>query len=312
MKLISVVIPLYCEEKNIAIMYGNLENTRKNLEGYMWEYIFVNDGSTDGSYDELEKLAANDNKVKVINFSRNFGKEIALSAGVVAASGDAVITMDADLQHPHELIPLMIEKWNQKKNVVVAIRKSIEKQPLLRRLGSWIYYKIMSKISNVESISSSTDFRLIDRKVAGIFSSIEEKNRIYRGVIDWIGLERDYVEFNAVERTEGKTSFTYRKLLNLAINSITAFSLFPLKIAGYLGILITLSSAALLFIMLMTSIFYKTRYFYPMTIVLVSNTFLIGIVLICLGFIALYIGNIHSEVTRRPLYIVKDRINFDK
>ncbi|MBF0456422.1 MAG: glycosyltransferase family 2 protein [Nitrospirae bacterium] len=312
MKLISIVIPMYCEEKNIAVMYGNLENIREKLEDYRWEYIFVNDGSTDGSYDELKKLAATDKKVKVINFSRNFGKEIALSAGVVAASGDAVITMDADLQHPHELIPLMIEKWNHGKNVVVAIRKSIEKQPMFRRLGSWMYYKLMSKISNVESISSSTDFRLIDRKVADIFSSIQEKNRIYRGVIDWIGLERDYVEFSAVERAEGKTSFTYRKLLNLAINSITAFSLFPLKIAGYLGIIITLSSAALLFIMLITSIFYNPRYFYPITIVLVSNTFLIGIVLICLGFIALYIGNIHSEVTRRPLYIVKDQINFDE
>jgi len=311
MELISIVVPVFCEEKNIPRFYERLENIIKDINNYMWEYIFVDDGSPDGSYAELQKLADKDKKVKALRFSRNFGKETALSAGVEAASGDAVITIDADLQHPPELIPNMIKKWEEGAEIVATIRKKIERQPLMRRIGSRLFYWLMSRISDVEMVSQTTDFRLLDRKVVDIFKTIREKSRVYRGIIDWMGFKKEYIEFNADARMEGVPGYSYKKLFALAVNSITSFSLFPLKIASIIGIFITLFSGILLLIMFPTKFLFKSGYFSPLSIVVVINTFLIGIVLICLGFIALYIGNIHNEVINRPLYIVKDRLNFD-
>lgn len=312
MRLISIVIPVFCEEKNIQRLYEQLERVTKVMQGYTWEYIFVNDGSPDGSFTELQKLAALDKKVKISNLSRNFGKEIALSAGVDAASGCAVITMDADLQHPPELIPDMIKKWEEGIDIVATLRKATEKQSFLRKVSSWLFYWIMRKISTVEMASQSTDFRLIDKKVVDIFKTISEKSRIYRGIIDWMGFKKEYLEFDANARMEGNPGYSYKKLFTLAINSITSYSLFPLKIAGFLGIIITLFCGILLLIMFPTRFLFKSEYFSPLSVVVVSNTFLIGIVLICLGLIALYIGNIHNEVVNRPLYIVRDRLNLDK
>ena len=312
MRSISIVIPVFCEENNIQKLYEQLEEVTKDIQDYNWEYIFVNDGSPDGSFTELQKLARLDKKVKILNLSRNFGKEIALSAGVEAASGGAVITMDADLQHPPELIPDMIKKWEEGIDIIATLRKTIEKQPLLRKVSSRLFYWIMRKISIVEMASQSTDFRLIDRKVVDIFKTISEKSRIYRGIIDWMGFKKEYLEFDANARMEGNPGYSYKKLFTLAINSITSYSLFPLKIAGFLGIIITLFCGILLLIMFPTRFLFKSEYFSPLSVVVVSNTFLIGIVLICLGLIALYIGNIHNEVVNRPLYIVRDRLNFDK
>lgn len=311
LELISIVIPVFCEEKNIPRFYERLENIIKDINNYIWEYIFVDDGSPDGSYAELQKLADKDKKVKVLRFSRNFGKEIALSAGVEAASGNAVITIDADLQHPPELIPNMIKKWKEGVDIVATIRKKIERQPLIRRIGSKLFYWLMNKISQVEMVSQTTDFRLLDRKVVDVFKTIREKSRVYRGIIDWMGFKKEYLEFNADARISGISGYSYKKLFALAVNSITSFSLFPLKVAGIMGIFITLFSGILLLIMFPTKFLFNSGYFSPLAIVVVINTFLIGIVLICLGFIALYIGNIHNEVINRPLYIVKDRLNFD-
>lgn len=293
------------------MLYGRLENVSKLLNGYEWEYIFINDGSTDRSYEELQKLAASDRKVKVLNFSRNFGKEVALSAGVQAASGSAIITLDGDLQHPPELIPTMVKAWEGGVEVVATLRKANGKQPLMRRIGSALFYWMMNKISHLEMVSQTTDFRLIDRKAADIFKTITEKSRMYRGIIDWMGFKKEYIEFNAGSRMNGKPAYSYRKLFQLAINSITSFSLFPLRIAGGLGILITALSSILLFIMFPTRFLFNSPFFSPLSFVVVSNTLLIGIVLICLGLIALYIGHIRDEVINRPLYIVKDKLNFD-
>lgn len=310
MKLISVVIPAFSEELNIKRFYARLEGVTAGTEGYTWEYVFVNDGSRDNTLIELQKLAARDARVKVLDFSRNFGKEIALSAGIEHASGDAVITIDCDLQHPPELIPSMLQKWESGVEIVATVRKKIEGQPLMKRIGSRVFYWLMAKISQVEMVSQTTDFRLIDRKIVDIFKTMTEKARIYRGIIDWMGFRKEYIEFNADARTDGLPGYSYNKLFGLAIHSITSFSLFPLKIATYIGIIITFFSGLLMCIIITTFIF-KITYFSPLSIVVVANTFLIGIVLICFGFIALYIGNIHNEVINRPLYIVKNKINLD-
>jgi dolichol-phosphate mannosyltransferase len=306
---VAIVIPVYREEKNIMKLYQRLETVTKTINDIQWEYIFVNDGSPDNSFLVLKHLAAQDKKVKVIDFSRNFGKEIALTGGVHAADTDAVICMDADLQHPPELIPKLIAAWRQGAEVVNTIRVSIDNQPFLRRLGSSLYYWLMARLSNLDMAAKTTDFRLFDRKVMDVFRSMTERDRLFRGIIDWMGFNKVYVEFHADAR-EGRVGYSYPKLWNLAINSLTSFSLFPLKVTAYLGLAISLASSVLLIWMFLARFFFAPDLFTPLAIVVVINTFLNGIVLMAIGLVALYIGTIHTEVINRPLYIIRERINF--
>lgn len=306
---IAIVIPIYREEKNIMRLYQRLEAVTKPINDIQWEYIFVNDGSPDGSFMVLKHLAGQDKKVKVLDFSRNFGKEIALTAGVHASDADAVICMDADLQHPPELIPRLIEEWKKGAEVVATIRVSIDNQPLLRRIGSSLYYWLMGQISKLDMISKTTDFRLFDKKVVDAFRPVTERERMFRGIIDWMGFKKEYVEFHADAREEGAAGYSYAKLWRLALNSITSFSLFPLRITTYLGFIITFLSGVLLVWMFMERFIFNPKYFTSLAIVVVINTFLIGIVLMSIGLVALYIGTIHTEVVNRPLYIIREKIN---
>lgn len=306
---ITAVIPVYNEEQNIPALYARLNEVVNKLPDIKWEFLFVNDGSTDGSYEVLKNLAHQDLNVKVIDLSRNFGKEVALTAGVHGAQGDAVICMDADLQHPPELIPELVELWRQGAEVVVTIRLTSEKQPFMRRVGSRLFYWVMSNISGLDMMSSTTDFRLFDRKVVEAFRRVTERERMFRGIMDWMGFRRAYIEFHAAARNDGRAGYTYRKLIRLAVNSITSFSLLPLRVTGYLGLLITSLSGLLLLWMFASYVFNWAYNYTPLAMVVVANTFLIGIVLIALGLVALYIGNIHVEVTNRPLYIVRETIN---
>ncbi|MHB9118242.1 MAG: glycosyltransferase family 2 protein [Burkholderiales bacterium] len=309
-KLITVVIPVYREEKNLPKLFARLSAVTSSIAGFDWDYIFVNDGSPDNSIGVLKQLAAQHNNIKIIDFSRNFGKEVALTAGVHAANADAVICMDADLQHPPEVIPKLVEAWQQGAEVVATIRTSIDKQPLLRKVGSHLYYWLMARISGLDMASQTTDFRLFDRKVVDAFRQVTERERMFRGIMDWMGFKKVHVEFEAPAREEGCAGYSYAKLWQLAINSITSFSLFPLRITGYLGMIITSMSGLLLSWMLISNYVLSQKAFTTLAIVVVSNTFLIGIVLMAIGLVALYIGTIHTEVVNRPLYIVREKINF--
>lgn len=309
-KLITVVIPVYREEKNLPKLFARLSAVTSSIAGFDWDYIFVNDGSPDNSIGVLKQLAAQHNNIKVIDFSRNFGKEVALTAGVHAANADAVICMDADLQHPPEVIPKLVEAWQQGAEVVATIRTSIDKQPLLRRVGSYLYYWLMARISGLDMASQTTDFRLFDRKVVDAFRQVTERERMFRGIMDWMGFRKVHVEFQAPAREEGCAGYSYAKLWQLAVNSITSFSLFPLRITGYLGVMITFLSGLLLSWMLVSNYVWGQKNFTPLAIVVVSNTLLIGIVLMAIGLVALYIGTIHTEVVNRPLYLVREKINF--
>jgi dolichol-phosphate mannosyltransferase len=292
-------------------MYERLNTITDQLIDYQWEYIFVNDGSSDESFLVLSELAELDHKNKVLDLSRNFGKEIALTAGVHEAEDiGAVICIDADLQHPPELIPELIKKWNEGFEIVATIRTSIEKQPLLRRIGSKIYYWLMSKISGVQMESQTTDFRLYDKKVIDAFSLVTERERMFRGVMDWMGFKKVYLEFEADARLYGEAGYSYSKLWQLAVTSITSFSLWPLKLTGYFGVLITLMSGLLLSWMLINHFIVQELNYSTLAIVVVANTFLIGLVLIAIGLVAHYVGNIHTEVINRPLYIIREKINF--
>jgi dolichol-phosphate mannosyltransferase len=285
-----------------------------NLDRYDWEYIFVNDGSSDNSFEVLKILADSNSRVKVLDFSRNFGKEAALTAGVhYATASDAVICIDADLQHPPELIPQMVELWDKGVDIVATIRTSIDRQPLLRRVGSHIFYWLMSKISGLEMVSQTTDFRLYDRKVIQIFVLATERNRLFRGIMDWLGFDKAYLNFRADARAAGSPAYSYSKLWALAVNSITSFSLWPLRITGYLGVLIVGSSVLLMLWMLLSNFFEFLSYQYSsIALVVVFNTLLIGIVLMGIGLTAIYIGAIHTEVINRPLYVLKQELNLHK
>lgn len=312
-KLISIVVPVYNEEKNINDFYREVKKVfDRDCAEYGVEFVFVDDGSKDGSILELRKLAEKDSRVKAISFSRNFGKEVATSAGCHYAKGDAIITMDADLQHPPKLIREFLNEWEKGAEVVYTVRKENEGASFMKRLTSNMYWWLFNKISSYNSESRTTDFRLMDRKVIDEFKKFSERGRLFRGIVDWMGYKRTRIEFVAPERNNGVATYSYGKLINLAINSLTAFSLLPLRLAGYFGIVITSGSLLLLLFMLFEKLFGSAMFFTPIAYVIVANTFLIGIVLICLGFIALYIARIHDEVTNRPLYIVRTKFNLDE
>lgn len=312
-KNISVVVPVYNEAGNLINLHSRLERISLTLTRFDWEYIFVNDGSTDDSLEVLKSLTISDDKVKILNFSRNFGKEIALTAGTHEAEySDAVICIDADLQHPPELIPLLIDKWEEGAEVVVTIRTEIERQPVLRRMGSMLYYWLMKKISGINLKPNTTDFRLYDKKVVKAFMKVTERERMYRAIMDWMGFSRSFVEFKAGARVVGQAGYTYGKLWHLAVNSLTSFSLWPLKFAGYLGLVISLISALLFFWMLLNYLALNYWIYTPIAMAVVINTFLIGVVLIAIGLVALYVGVIHTEVINRPLYIISEKFGEKK
>ena len=308
-KLISVVIPVFNEEQNIPLVFEEVKKTFAAHSEYDFEVIFVNDGSRDNSLLEILRLSREDHRVRGLDFSRNFGKEPATSAGCHQARGDAVVTMDADLQHPPMLILQFLELWKQGAEVVYTVRKVNTGAGWFKKISSKMFYWLFNKVSEVKTESGTTDFRLMDKKVIEVFRKFPERERMFRGMIDWMGYKRAKVEFVAPDRIHGNANYSYNKLFQLAINSLTSFSLLPLRLAGYGGIFITILSGLLLLGMVVTNGFIEPNMFTSIAILGVSNMFLIGIVLISLGFIALYIARIHNEVINRPLYIVREKVN---
>lgn len=305
-KHVSIVTPVYSEADSLPLYWEELLTATNQLTNYNWIFIFVNDGSIDNSFYVLNKLCNQDERVEVIDFTRNFGKEAALAAGVLASSNsDAVITIDADLQHPPNLISIMLEKWESGAEVVIAIRDENLGHSWFRRQASKLFSLIMSKISQTDFVRGSTDFRLYDSQVVKQFSMFRERIRIFRALIDWMGFKKDYIYFCAPERVRGKSVYSKSKLIKLALDGITTFSLWPLKIVGIIGIFITLISFCLLIVMVFNYFISNVIVYTPLAIFVVANTFLIGLVLTLIGLVAIYIGNIQTEVLARPLYIVR-------
>jgi dolichol-phosphate mannosyltransferase len=303
-KIISIVIPVFNEEKNLPILFENLHEVIDRLP-YDFEIIFINDGSSDSSLRELQTIAAADARVRVLDFTRNFGKEVAVTAGINLCRGAACLMIDADLQHPMEKISEFLEKWEGGAEVVVGVREKNRGEGFVKKIGSYFFYKLINSISELEIVSRATDFRLIDRVVIDEFNKLTEKNRMTRALIDWLGFRRAYISFEANERLHGKPGYDFIKLVRLAFNSMVSLSLFPLKLAGYLGIIITIASGLLGIFIMINRYITNELYFSGTAILAVIILFLIGIVLICLGFIALYIANIHVEVSNRPMYIIR-------
>lgn len=306
-KLISILIPAYNEEENIVLIHKEL---KKVLSSYNYEIIFVDDGSTDDTERVLDSLAKEDDKVKYLQFSRNFGKESAISAGLDMANGCAVLTIDADMQHPVELIPEFIKRWENGFDVVVGVRNKNKGEGFVKKFGSFMFYKIMNVIGETKITPRATDFRLLDRKVVLAFRRFTEHERMARGLIDWLGFKRDYVYFDANARMKGKVAYNNMKLFKLAFSSMIAHSLFPLKLAGYMGALITSIFGGFGAYLMFCKYILRNdfgRSFTGSAQLAILNIFLIGLVLSSLGLIALYIANIKAEVANRPTYVIRKK-----
>jgi len=292
-------------------MYVELQKAfAKCSNEYEFDILFVNDGSLDDTIGEIEKLAQAHQEVTYIDFSRNFGKEVATTAGLNNCQGDACIMLDADLQHPVELIPEFIAKWEQGAEVVIGIRKRNKSVGLFKKIGSAIFYKIINKITEIEVIPNATDYRLVDRVVIDEFNRFTETNRMTRALIDWLGFRRAYINFEANERIHGNASYSFGKLLKLALNSFVSLSLLPLKFAGNLGIMITLISGLSGLYILLGKYVFRTRFastFSDSENLAILILFLVGIILMSIGLLAMYIANIHGEVINRPMYVVRKK-----
>ena len=304
---ISVVIPVYNEEETVAELHRRLHAMFSRLK-HDYELIFVDDGSHDNSLPLLLSLQKQDKHLKILSFSRNFGHQIAISAGIDHASGDAVVLMDGDLQDPPEVLPEFIRKWREGYDVVYAIRKN-RKENILKRAAYAAFYRILKKISYLNIPLDSGDFCIIYRRVAEIIRTLSERNRFIRGLRTWTGFRQTGLEYERERRFAGKPKYTVGKLLKLAYDGIFSFSTIPLRIAIYTGMAAALISfAAGLFILYEKIISDIPIVGWAST--MVTLVFLGGIILLTLGIVGEYIGRIHEEVKNRPLYILREKIGF--
>lgn len=300
---ISIVLPCYNEESNIDEIYSRLTAVMRTLREE-YELIFIDDGSTDRTLAKLIDLSHVDKSVKVKELSRNFGHQAALCAGLDHSSGDAVIMMDADLQHPPELIPVLLERWQAGYDIVYTIRKDPAGIPLFKRITAKVFYKIMNALAKVRIPENSADFRLLDKRVVETFRSIEEKTKFFRGLINWVGFRQSPVEYDAQPRFAGKTKYTLSKMVKFAFDGITSFSTFPLHVATILGSLVScfsfLYGAYAIYIRIFTG-----EAVPGWTSILVAVLFLGGAQLLCLGIIGEYLNRVYTETKARPIYIIR-------
>ena len=313
MKKISVVIPMYYEEEVARECYEKVSNVLKSLDyKYDYEIIFVNDGSKDKTLEILEDIAKEDNKAKIISFSRNFGHQAAVTAGLKEVSGDAIVIIDADLQDPPELIPQMLELWEQGNEVIYGKRKTRKGESAFKLLTAKMFYKTLNALSDVEIPKDTGDFRLVDRKVVDVINSLPEHNKFLRGLFSWVGFKQEAYEYERQERFAGKTKYPLRKMLKLASDGIISFSTKPLKLVGALGIISIIISIILLVYALISYIFKLNQLSAGWTSLIVAITFFAGVQLLSLWIISEYIGRIYDESKGRPQYIVDKKINFDE
>jgi polyisoprenyl-phosphate glycosyltransferase len=304
---LSVVVPVYNEVANIDNFHPSLIGILGNLKN-PYEVIYVDDGSTDGSGAEIKQLAKNDKHVKLVALTKNFGKEIALSAGLQKAKGDAVITIDADGQHPVELIPTFINKWrSDRTKVVVGLRTANQNEGFVKHFGSKLFYKLFNSLTRFKLVPGSTDFRLIDREVCAEFCKLTERNRITRGLVDWLGYQTAYIEFTANPRLEGDSGYSTKKLIKLALTSFISLSFIPLYTMGYIGLILTPLSLLVGVFMVVEDLILHDPLHLNLTgsgFLGILTVFLVGLVLISQGLMALYISYIYEEVRNRPLFVV--------
>lgn len=304
-KLISVVIPSFNEEGNIQKLFHRI---KVNLEkvNYHFEIIFVDDGSTDGTLNQIKSLAKETKVVKFISFSKNFGHQKALKAGLDFSKGDAIISLDADLQHPPELIPSLIRKWELGYDIVYTIRRNTEKTSFFKKFTANLFYKLLNQLSGLNISQGAADFRLLDRKVVNVIREMHEDNLFIRGMIPWLGFNQVGIAYDPGERVWGASKYTFKKMFLFASHGITSFSVKPLHLTTYLGSFIFFLSFLYIFYALFIY-FVQDKSIPGWTSILISVLFLGSLNLLMLGVLGEYIGKIMMETKKRPQYIIKDK-----
>lgn len=305
---ISVVVPMYNEERGLDALYGRVTRVMEDL-GRSYELVCVNDGSRDDTLERLLDLVRHDSRVRVVDLSRNYGKEVALAAGIRAASGRAVIPLDADLQDPPEVIPDLVSKWDEGFDAVYAVRRSRQGETALKKTSASLFYRVMNLVSEVEIPRDAGDFRLISRPVADALNEIKETQRYNKGLFAWVGFRQTRILYDREPRSSGTTKHSYWKLWRLALEGITSFSWVPLQIATYAGLLVALGAAAYGIYTIVHALLGQVNapgYSSLMTVVL----FLGGMQLFTIGVMGEYVGRIYSESKRRPLYFVREMYGF--
>ena len=302
--LLSVVVPVFNEIEVIDIFYARLKKVVDSLNPISYEIIFVDDGSRDGSYQKLVNLADSDPNVRVIKFSRNFGHQLAITAGIDAAKGDAVVVIDSDLQDPPEAIEKFIKKWEEGYDVVYGIREKREGETKMKLFTAALFYRLLKAIIKIDIPADAGDFRLMSRRAVEKFRELRERDRFVRGLVSWVGFKQTGVPYMRDKRYAGETKYPYRKMIKFAFDGIASFSNMPLKLATWFGYI-----TSLLAFLYACSVFVQKFMGYTVqgwATIMVGMLFLGGVQLICLGILGEYIGRIFNEIKQRPLYVIEE------
>ncbi|MGI6124352.1 MAG: glycosyltransferase family 2 protein [Acetivibrionales bacterium] len=309
--LCSVIVPMYNEEAVIIETHRRLTQVMSSIgEGY--EIIFINDGSRDNTRAIINDLCNKDTNIKMIDFARNFGHQIAITAGMDYAAGECMVIIDGDLQDPPELIPDMIKKWREGYDVVYGKRKSRQGETAFKKFTAKAYYRILRSLTNVEIPVDTGDFRLIDRKVCEALKQLPERSRYVRGLMSWVGFKQIAIEFERNERFAGETKYPLKKMIKLAMDGIMSFSYKPLKLASYIGAILSGISFIYLIAVLIQKLFFPETSQSGWTSLIAVSLFFNGIILLMLGIIGEYIGRIYDEAKGRPLYIINELRNMEE
>lgn len=301
-KLVSIVIPAFNEDENIPKIVEVIENLFSTLS-YRYEIIFVADGCTDNTMESIEKIIERNSRVYFIELSRNFGHQLALKAGLDHANGDCVISMDCDLQHPPEIIPELLAKWESGYEVVYTIRQEDKKLPMGKRVTSNLFYKTINSLSDVEIETGSADFRLLDRNVVSVIRNFHENEPFLRGLVKWVGFRNTSIPYYPNKRYSGKSKYNLKRMIRFAMQGVTSFSVRPLYIAIYLGF--TLSILSVMYIPYVLHAFHTGKEVSGWASIIMTIVFFGGLKLIILGIIGIYIGKMFMQVKNRPSYIIR-------
>ena len=306
-RIISIVVPVYDEAESLAVLYRAVEAAMREVDDLDYELLLIDDGSGDDSWDVIAGLRDQDPRVKGVRFSRNFGHQAAVTAGYWYAVGDAVITMDADLQHPPELLPQMIQKWRGGYDVVSMVRDPAAHQGVLKAISSRLFYRFINALSVTKITDGVADFRLLDRRVVKQLNALKERGRFVRGMISWVGFSETEIHYTPNPRFAGQTKYSLGKMLHLAVDAISSFSTAPLRLAFYAGI-----GVNIICLVLMGYAFYNRMHedkdLTQWASTFITMLFLSGIQLLMIGVIGIYIGKIFEEVKHRPVYVTEEEL----
>ncbi|HRH66697.1 MAG TPA: glycosyltransferase family 2 protein [Bacteroidia bacterium] len=304
MKALSIIIPIYNEAGNIQILFERLSQVIRGMKQDA-EYVFVNDGSRDNSMELIKTLAQSNPDVRYLDFSRNFGHQVAVAAGLDYCTGECAIIIDADLQDPPELIPELYKKWKDGFEVVYAKRRSREGESFLKKFTAKLFYRTLKRITSIHIPVDTGDFRIIDRKVINVLRKMPEQQKFLRGQISWIGFRQTYIEYDRDERHAGKSGYTYKKMLRFALDGITSFSNLPLRFATITGFVVS----GIAFVLILYALYERlvTKNYVPgWASLMLAVLFIGGVQLISIGIIGEYISRMSSNIRNRPLYILRE------